>query len=326
MTNINTLRKILILWGMLLLVVSALAACQSKVETTPSVGEAQSSESAQSPQSEAQEQDPTAPQSSPESEPLAPPSSPEVTESDPAAIEAAWQSSPHANTFVVDAAGQNNSCAQCHAPFNWLPSMDTLPESCFACKFELEDPPPYIPEDRWSSIPCTVCHPVDRDDNILPEIAWLEIPVLGEYAEVASPTELCLKCHAPLDLPQHGGIDLVNAHAAYQCTDCHSFHETTATCVSEACHSDVIAPETPIPGHDADHQAVSCVACHDGGDMEVGPDEAAGQWITFATTGSADTGLDRFAFTSHNVVLVASCDRCHFVDNPWALTVDVVVP
>jgi hypothetical protein len=326
MTKINTLRKILILWGMLLLVVCGLAACQSKVETTPSESEPQSTGPAQPAQSEAPGDDQTAPEGDTQSESAAPTSPLAESEPDPAAIEAAWQSSPHANAFVVDAAGQNNSCAQCHAPFNWLPSMDTLPESCFACKFELEDPPPYIPENMWASIPCTVCHPVDRDDNILPEIAWLEIPVLGEYAEVASATELCLKCHAPSDLPQHGRVNLVNAHADYQCTDCHLAHEATATCVSEACHSDVIEPETPTPGHDADHQAVSCVACHDCGGMEVGPDEATGLWITFATTGSADTGLDRFAFTSHNVVLEASCNRCHFVDNPWALSADIVVP
>ena len=163
-------------------------------------------------------------------------------------------------------------------------------------------------------------------DNVQAEVAWLEIAPLGEYTAVASSTELCLKCHAPVDLPQHGSIDLVSAHAGYQCTDCHSFHETTATCVSEACHSDVIEPESPIPGHDADHQAVSCVACHDGGGMGVGPDDASGQWTTFITKTSADGTEDRFAFTSHNVVLAASCDRCHFVDNPWALSTDIVVP
>jgi hypothetical protein len=326
MIKTNTLRKNLLVWGMVLVFAGGLGACHSQVETTPVGSEFQSPQPAQPVQNEVPGEGQTAPQSDAQGDPAAPTASPAESEPDPAAIEAAWQSSPHANAFVVDAAGQNNSCAQCHAPFNWLPSMDTLPESCFACKFELEDPPLYIPEDAWASIPCTICHPVDRDDNILPEIAWLEIPILGEYAEVASPTELCLKCHAPTDLPQHGRVDLVSAHADYECTGCHSAHDTAATCVSEACHSDVIEPETPIPGHDVDHEAVSCVACHDGGGMAVGPDEEAGLWTTFATTGSADTGLERFVFTSHNVVLEASCERCHFVDNPWGLSVDIQAP
>lgn len=252
---------------------------------------------------------------------------PEASRLDPAAIEAAWRSSPHANAFVQDSAGQNNTCAQCHAPINWQPSMDTLPESCFACKFELEDPPAFIPESAWLNIPCNVCHKVDKKDNILPEYAWLEIAPLGEYTAVASPTELCLKCHAPIDIPKHGYIDLINAHAAYQCTDCHSAHDTNPTsCDAVDCHPEIIKPASPIPGHDTDHQMVSCVACHDGGSMEVGPGEDAGIWTTFTTTGTAETGVDRFAFTSHNVVLESNCDRCHFVDNPWGLSVVAVEP
>ena len=86
----------------------------------------------------------------------------EDSEPDPAAIEAAWLSSPHADAFVLDVEGNNNTCARCHAPVNWLPSMDDLPESCFTCKFELEDPPPYIAESDWVDIPCYVCHEKDK--------------------------------------------------------------------------------------------------------------------------------------------------------------------
>jgi len=310
---------------MILLLTIGLASCQSDGDTSPAeesisseVGEDVSTEEEQS-TSPGESQD----ESQGESSSAPPTTKPEEAESDPAAIEAAWQSSEHAKSFVVDAAGQNNSCAQCHAPVNWLPSMDTLPESCFVCKFELEDPPPYIPEDSWDHISCKVCHPIDRDDNIQPEIAWLEIPVLEEYADVASPTELCLKCHGPVDIPLHGKIELVSAHADYQCTDCHQAHQATATCVSEACHSDVIDPVEPIPGHDADHQSVMCVACHDGSGMQVGPDEESGLWNTFAL-GSTDA--ETFAFASHNIVLESNCDRCHYVDNPWGLSVEVVTP
>jgi hypothetical protein len=315
------LRISLIILGLVLLFASGLVACQSQGETQPTdvetgtaAGETITSQPEQPSPGDAQ------------SDPAAPTSAPAEAEPDPAAIEAAWQSSPHADAFVLDAEGNNNTCARCHAPINWMPTMDDLPDSCFACKFELEDPPSYIPEGEWVSIPCNVCHPIDRDDNIQPEIAWLEIAPLGEYAEVTSPTELCLKCHAPIDIPGHGEVQLVNAHADYECTGCHTAHLITTSCVSEACHSDVIDPVTPIPGHDADHQAVSCVACHDGSGMEVGPDDGTGLWTTFTTTGSAESDLERFVFASHNIVLQSSCDRCHFVDNPWALSTDVVIP
>jgi hypothetical protein len=330
MIKTNTLQKFLIIVGLMLLITSGLAACQGKAESTPAGDDSPVSQPEHPAQGGDQGETGDVIQASPESnssgEPAAPTSPAADAEPDLEAIQAAWQSSPHANTFVEDAAGQNNSCAQCHAPFDWLPSMETLPESCFACKFELEDPPSYIPEDAWAHIPCTICHPVDRDDNILPEIAWLEIPILGEYAEVASATELCLKCHAPNEIPGHGRIELVSAHADYQCTGCHAAHTTATYCASEACHSDVINPETPIPGHDEDHQVVSCVACHDGSGMEVGPDEESGMWTTFTTSASAETELVDFAFTSHNIVLESSCERCHFADNPWALSAEVAVP
>ncbi|MEE9599032.1 MAG: hypothetical protein V3V66_01080, partial [Anaerolineales bacterium] len=69
-----------------------------------------------------------------------------------------WETSAHANAYVVDSEGKNNSCAQCHAPMNWMPTIDDIPESCLACKFELETPPPFISEDEWFHIPCLVCH------------------------------------------------------------------------------------------------------------------------------------------------------------------------
>ncbi len=52
-------------------------------------------------------------------------------------ITALWQDGAHAVTFVLDADDENSMCARCHAPVNWLPSMDDIPESCLACKFEL---------------------------------------------------------------------------------------------------------------------------------------------------------------------------------------------
>jgi hypothetical protein len=296
-------------WGLFLLLALGLAACQSQtVEPT-----------------EAQVTISTQQNGEPQILPTESPSANEETTTDPGLIESHWQSSPHANTFVLDPIGQNNSCARCHAPINWLPSMDDLPESCFACKFELEEPPPYIPENEWVSIPCNVCHKTNKDDTIQPEIAWLEIAPLEEYTAVASPTELCLKCHAPIDIPEHGDVHVGGAHSGYECTACHSVHDTTTSCAAEACHSDVVESADPIPGHDADHQVVSCVACHDGSGMEVGLDADRGLWTTFATD-SFEAGSANYAFTSHNIVLESRCDRCHFVDNPWALSTGVETP
>jgi hypothetical protein len=321
----NTILHTLLCLCAVVLLASGLAACQPEDDSSPDEGNVpagveqeapddQPGESSSESQEPEQEAESTGPQNS---------ATLDVSEPDPAALEAAWKASGHASTFVVDAAGQNNSCAQCHAPIDWLPSMDTLPESCFACKFELEDPPPYIPEDAWAHIPCKVCHRLDDDDLVQPEIAWLDIAPLDEYIDVSSPTELCLKCHAPTEVPQHGKVELVSAHADYECTGCHDAHTASATCVSEACHSDVIQPVTPIPGHDAEHQVVACVACHDASGMQVGPDEETGVWTTFAIT-PADA--EPFIFPSHNIVLESSCDRCHFVNNPWGLSVEVTEP
>jgi hypothetical protein len=318
-----TLPYHLILWSLVLLGIFALSACQSGGATPPTQQAAVTSEpEALFPGTSPGETPvdlPDEPAVSSPGDPAAPTSPPEETAPDPAAIEAAWQASPHANAFVLDADGQNNTCARCHAPINWMPSMDDLPESCFACKFELEDPPPLIPESEWVHIPCNVCHPVDKKDNIQPEIAWLEIAPLGEYAAVASPSELCLKCHAPVELPEHGDVQLGGAHTGYECTGCHEAHATTTSCAADGCHPALVEPATPIPGHDADHQTVSCVACHDASGMEVGLDEDTGFWTTFSPA-SADGNFERFAFTSHNTVLEAPCDRCHFADNPWGLS------
>lgn len=240
--------------------------------------------------------------------------------SDPAAIKVEWRSSPHAHTFVLDETGQNNSCARCHAPVNWSPSMAELPESCFACKFELKDPDPLVPEDVWADISCNVCHKVDKKGYVQPEYAWLEIAPLEEYTDVASPTELCLKCHAPVDLPDHASVTVRGAHAGYDCTRCHSPHSTTASCAASGCHDDAA-----IPGHDAFHQQVSCSACHDAGGMEVDIDVETGKWFTYLPS-SAETNGGHFAFTSHNMTAEVDCSRCHFGGNSWGITESVTQP
>lgn len=246
-----------------------------------------------------------------------------------------WEKSSHANTFVVTDQGKNNSCAQCHAPTNWMPSMEDIPESCSTCKFELEPPPPYIPEEEWEDIPCLVCHEENKKGVIQSEYSWLEVPALEEYTAVETPAELCLKCHGENNLPDHGRVQLNDAHADMQCTECHQAHSTEVSCSSADCHPANGDPaDPPPPGHDEAHQDVSCVACHDSSGWEVAYDEDREQWITYYSWESTiengeeemvvDTGLT--PFTSHTVSLEVNCERCHFPDNPWDLEVEVSSP
>lgn len=245
-------------------------------------------------------------------------------ESEGPTIQSDWESSPHADTFVVDSNDENNKCARCHAPVKYVPSMDDLPAGCYSCKFEIDDPLPYIPENEWSPVECMVCHQVDRSNNVSPEVKWLEIAAIKEYAEVETVSQLCQKCHIGSGLADHLEITLGGAHESYVCTDCHDAHTTTSSsCTASGCHDDWQSIEPPIVGHDSDHQAVSCVACHDASDLPVGPDENAdGMWVAFLNTTDEATSVP---FTSHNIQLEVSCERCHFADNPWELSTDIEV-
>jgi hypothetical protein len=240
-------------------------------------------------------------------------------EASPDQIIAAWGSSPHADSYVVTAEGMNSSCARCHAPVNWIPTMDEIPESCLTCKFEVDPPPPLIEESVWTHVECKVCHQMKKDE-VEPGFAWLEIAPIDEYAEVASTTELCNKCHIVEGIPAHVTIAVEGDHAGMLCTECHDAHDTQATCSTSGCHEDALSAGSTTPGHDEDHKDVHCVACHDAGELNVGPVE--GEWTTLMV-GEPDQNIP---FISHNVVLEAPCERCHFNDNPWGLSVSVSVP
>lgn len=235
---------------------------------------------------------------------------------DLAEIERAWENSAHSSTFLVDRSGQNNTCAQCHAPINWMPSMDTIPESCFTCKFELEDPPPYIAEDAWENIPCKVCHELNKRDEVQPEYQWLEIAAIDEYAKVNSTTELCQKCHTASE-PMEGHVwqNSFGAHQDQTCTDCHNPHDGSAGCLT--CHSEVDFSTSGIAGHDPDHESISCMVCHDGSGLTAGLDSETNLWVLLTDTpdGSQQT------VSSHEIVLESNCSRCHFTDNPWELSI-----
>jgi hypothetical protein len=236
----------------------------------------------------------------------------------PEELRTVWQATGHANTFVVAEDGTNNPCARCHSPVNWTPSMDDMPESCYACKFEIDPPPPFVAEEEWVHVECKVCHR-EKKGNVEPEVAWLEIPQIGEYREVAGPNEVCLQCHQTVEVDGHPGPQLAGAHANMACLDCHDGHSLQAGCSTSGCHPALDGTPPEIPGHDADHASVTCAACHADGEPTVGPDEA-GQWVTWAA--AAKPGQDAAAaYTAHNTVKPAPCERGHFTDNPWQLSV-----
>ena len=228
------------------------------------------------------------------------------------AIQILWQASAHAATYVLDEAEQNSTCARCHAPANWIPSMDDMPESCLACKFEVDPPAPFIPENEWAHIECKICHEYKKDE-IQPGIAWLEIAAIGDYAEIESVTALCDKCHLAGDIASHASVVVGGDHAGYTCAECHDPHNATASCGAEGCH-----PTTSegIVGHDPDHANVTCAACHDGAQWAVGILEESAQWVTFLP-GS------ELSFVSHVIQKAVECDRCHFSGNPWGLSQEV---
>ncbi len=285
-----------------LVIIIALSACQADTETTPK-GPSESPAQEQAPASDGtpsnnspQEQNDTKP-------PL-----------DDDAIRVLWETSAHASAYVMGDDGKNSSCARCHAPAEYIPTLDEMPESCAACKFEVDPPPPMIAEANWSSVQCNICHRVKKGE-VDPQYAWLAIPPIDDYEDLASTTELCVKCHVEVDVEGHMPVEIAGAHADYTCTQCHDAHATTATCSTADCHPDVMEPSASIPGHDEDHQIVECWACHDADGLEIGIDEQ-GMWTTVI-------GDLKEPFASHNTVTEALCERCHFAGNPWELS-DVV--
>lgn len=233
--------------------------------------------------------------------------------------DALWAASNHASTFVMADDGTNSKCARCHAPVQWVPTMDDIPESCLTCKFEVEPPPPVIAEADWEHVPCQVCHKVKKDE-VKPEYLWLEIAAIEEYAEVASTTELCMKCHEAVDVPGHEEPLFTEVHQDQTCTDCHDAHGTASGCSKSGCHEDAMSPAEPLAGHDEDHALVSCLACHDAAGLEVGLNEDTGMWTTFLAAGDAETPAP---FASHQIQREAHCERCHFSGNLWGLSESV---
>lgn len=233
-----------------------------------------------------------------------------------------WSMSRHSDTYVLSVDGKNDTCARCHSPVQWLPGPDDIPESCLACKFDVDVPPPMFTEEEWEHVPCKTCHRM-KGDNVEEGLAWLEIPSIEEYIDVDTATELCRKCHEMSDFPDHKpAVVLSEEHADLLCTECHDAHANTVTCAKSGCHENVIIGAEPVSGHDEEHSSVSCSACHDAAGLQVGPEVDSDLWVTF-TTLMLDGEESLVPHSSHAVQTQVECDRCHFGANPWGLSEDV---
>ena len=263
---------------------------------------------------------------------------------DQSAIVAAWESSPHGNTYG-EGKGPNTWCPRCHSPQNWDPeSFIGPPPSCFSCKFptdkemRIAEGNPFIPEEEWVGIPCETCHVMEN--GVATEgIAWLN-PISMEYEAVNTPNELCEKCHVttvgtgnpkrsavshkiilggPAHLNYAGFIDEVKPPT--YCSDCHDPH-TQQPKQCQDCH-EIDTATHALGRYIVMQEKLTCMACHDASGAEVGPnpDEAAGgKWTTLLTE-MGRSGPTTTAIISHSIQFTVACNRCHFDGNTWGLTV-----
>ena len=274
-----------------------------------------------------------------------PPPTPEPTAlPDQSAQVAAWEASPHGNTWG-EGKGPNTWCSRCHSPQNWDPaSFIGPPPSCFSCKFptdpemRIAEGNPFVPEEEWVGIPCETCHRMENGVATA-GIAWLN-PISMEYVAVNTPNELCEKCHVttvgtgnpvrsavshkillggPAHLNYAGFIE--ETPPPTYCTDCHDPH-TQQPKQCQDCH-EIDAVAHAGGRYPAMAGVVTCMACHDASGAEVGPnpDEAAGGMWTTTLTEVGRSGPTTTAIISHSIQYEVACNRCHFDANPWELPV-----
>ncbi len=260
-----------------------------------------------------------------------------------------WQGSPHGNTYAPGK-GPNTYCSRCHSPQNWDPeSRPGTPPNCITCHFAHEEEMrvaetmDFVEEADWVGINCDTCHVVEGDMIDATGIAWYA-PIAGEYVSVATPNELCEQCHTnSTGVSETGGRgvdhEIVLSGSAHNnwaatlgdrrpeyCSDCHNPHtQEPMGCMD--CHEGMADLETHAGGGELNAQhlaAVDCIGCHDASGSEVGPNPDVEDYSFFTTI---ETGMSRggemtvSTIISHSVQWTVSCDRCHFADNEWELSV-----
>ncbi len=265
---------------------------------------------------------------------------------DQSAIVAAWQSGPHSDNYDLGK-GPNTYCSRCHSPQNWDPTTraDT-PPNCITCKFPTDEEVrmattmEFVEEADWVGIGCDTCHELDESGNSSGKLAWLNT-VTDEYEAVNAPTELCEKCHLTTSgIAATGGTGVTHAIALggsahrnwagewpqsarpQYCSDCHDPHSTEPKQCAD-CHEDVLTSETHMKGFNQIMLSkVSCMACHDADEMEVGPhpdEEKGGVFATLVSSVSRTGEPVNEYVKSHSIQWQVACDRCHFADNTWDL-------
>lgn len=273
---------------------------------------------------------------------------------DHSAFVAAWEASPHGNTYDLGK-GPNTYCSRCHSPQNWDPASTVdRPPNCVTCKFPT-DPElrmattmEFVAEEDWVGIACDTCHRVDEMGVVQAEIAWRS-PLTDEYIDVSNSNELCTKCHLTSQgVSSTGGRGVTHeiylggsAHKNWAgmttttrrpeyCSDCHDPHtQQPKTC--QECHSIDTATHA-MGSYPMMAETVSCMACHEASGMDVGPhpDEAMnGVWVPLVSEVGRSGQLTTSAVVSHSVQWLVACDRCHSEGNAFelpVLTADGQVP
>ena len=181
------------------------------------------------------------------------------------------------------------------------------------------------------------------------EVAWFN-PASGAHEPVGSANELCKKCH--LDQTHLRPVEPSGlAHQELECTDCHDPHSLKSSCANEACHAahieeiDMIKQYTPPSSHTKvkpgqcsechperalivwpegaphmgqQHIGLSCSACHDASNLELGVSEDGLRWdTTFELRVEGRTIT--IPTSSHQFGRAVRCERCHYPKNPWGL-------
>jgi hypothetical protein len=187
---------------------------------------------------------------------------------------------------------------------------------------------------KKSNVPCDTCHLVE---------------IVGQSYKVGTASkDLCIQCHSEVIEMKEQATDV---HSQLDCIFCHDPHALTGSCSNSVCHPDVasdldiLAGIAVPPGHEStgtqscaggschivatqvafdgrithispQHSFLSCAACHDALNLDVGPLENNIHWDTWLP---AAHGEEAKPFASHVFQREVQCARCHFKDNPWKL-------
>jgi hypothetical protein len=274
-----------------------------------------------------------------------PAAAPTPTPRDDSAIRAAVADGVHGDTYDLSK-GPNTYCARCKSPVNWDPeAVINPPPNCVSCKFPSDTNirvalgNPVVPENTWQGIRCSTCHPQDAAGQVDAAVAWWD-PVTDSHVPQSSSTDLCEQCHRDTALGTMRQREIADsvAHADATCTTCHDPHSGAAACAN--CHNEQDTETAfiancwePYLAEDAParHTGMLCVTCHDNGGLELRPVDTSdepfqGQWATWRTGLIAGVIPTNHVWVSHNLSAEVDCGRCHYAENDWGLSEEVVRP